>query len=237
MPGSSLDVLASGGKGTPPPATPSIKGAASDEMLHHYVRELAGAPAGYRAIWLRLSRLDPSYRRERNVQIACRVVEELIKHFTGRVFVRPNGDVVVISQELKDKIIRHTAELLRNVFGGEAAQQGADQLCAIYDLASDYPRFVSALRAPLQPGKAAPRAVARRPEPPRAERRAGRRGAGRQKPSKRFIVLAACILVVAAVEGILAYRSSQTPWVFDSAEAQKRHVLRNSWTGEYSYGK
>jgi hypothetical protein len=140
---------------------PSIKGAASDEMLHHYVRELAGAPAGHRAIWLRLSRLDPSYRREKHVQIACRVVEELIKHFTGRVFVRPNGDVVLISQEMKDKVIRHTAELLRNVFGGDAAQHGAaDQLCAIYDLESDYPRFVSALLAAMQPEKAAPRAAA-----------------------------------------------------------------------------
>ena len=115
-----------GGKGAPSTtAMPSIKGAASDEMLHHYVRELAGAPAGHRAIWLRLSRLDPSYRREKHVQIACRVVEELIKHFTGRVFVRPNGDVVLISQEMKDKIIRHTAELLRNVLGGETAPHGA----------------------------------------------------------------------------------------------------------------
>jgi hypothetical protein len=43
--------------------------------------------------------------------------------------------------------------------------------------------------------------------------------------------------VVAAVEGILAYHSSQTPWAFDSPEAQKRHQLRNSWTGEYSFGK
>jgi hypothetical protein len=217
---------------------PSIKGAASDEMLHHYVRELAGAPAGHRAIWLRLSRLDPSYRREKHVQIACRVVEELIRHFTGRVFVRPNGDVVLISQEMKDKIIRHTAELLRNVFGSDSAQHGtADQLCAIYDLESDYPRFVSALLAAMQPEKATPRSAARRPEPPRPVRRAGRRGAARQKPSKRFMVLAACILVVAALEGILAYRSSQTPWVFDSPDAQKRHQLRNSWTGEYSFGK
>jgi len=217
---------------------PSIKGAASDEMLHHYVRELAGAPAGHRAIWLRLSRLDPSYRREKHVQIACRVVEELIKHFTGRVFVRPNGDVVLISQEMKDKIIRHTAELLRNVFGGDAAQHGpADQLCAIYDLESDYPRFVSALLAEAKPEKAPPRSAARRPEPPRPARRAAQRGAGRQKPSKRFIVVAACILVVAVVEGFIAYRSSQSPWVFDSPEAQKRHLLRNSWTGEYSYGK
>jgi len=238
MPSSSLDVPALGCKGAPSAAMPSIKGAASDEMLHHYVRELAGAPAGHRAIWLRLSRLDPSYRREKHVQIACRVVEELIKHFTGRVFVRPNGDVVLISQEMKDKIIRHTAELLRNVLGGDTAQHGAaDQLCAIYDLESDYPRFVSALLAAMQPEKATPRTAARRPEPPRPARRAARRGAGRQKPSQRFIVLAACILVVALVEGIIAYRSSQTPWVFDSPDAQKRHQLRNSWTGEYSFGK
>jgi hypothetical protein len=164
---------------------PSIKGAASDEMLHHYVRELAGAPAGHRAIWLRLSRLDPSYRREKHVQIACRVVEELIKHFTGRVFVRPNGDVVLISQEMKDKVIRHTAELLRNVFGGAAAQHGAaDQLCAIYDLESDYPRFVSALLAAMQPEKAAPRAAARRPEPPRPARPPPGAGpGGKSRPS------------------------------------------------------
>src|SRR6185437_10629024 len=242
MPSASLEVPAMRGKGAPSGAMPSIKGAASDEMLHHYVRELAGAPAGHRAIWLRLSRLDPSYRREKHVQIACRVVEELIKHFTGRVFVRPNGDVVLISQEMRDKIIRHTAELLRNVLGGDTAHGTADQLCAIYDLESDYPRFVSALLAATQPEKGSPRAAtARRPEPSRparpARRAARRRGAGQQKPSKRFMVVAACILVVAAVEGILAYRSSQTPWVFDSPEAQKHHLLRNSWTGEYSYGK
>ncbi|HKW55602.1 MAG TPA: hypothetical protein VJO12_18065, partial [Stellaceae bacterium] len=171
MPGSSLDVSARGGKGARSAAMPSIKGAASDEMLHHYVRELAGAPAGHRAIWLRLFRLDPSYRREKHVQIACRVVEELIKHFTGRVFVRPNGDVVLISQEMKDKIVRHTAELLRNVFGSDTAQHGADQLCAIYDLESDYPRFVSALLAATAPEKATRRATARRPEPTRPARR------------------------------------------------------------------
>ena len=75
MPNSSLAVPATRGKGAPSAAMPSIRGAASDEMLHHYVRELAGAPAGHRAIWLRLSRLDPSYRREKHVQTACRVVE------------------------------------------------------------------------------------------------------------------------------------------------------------------
>ena len=50
-------------------------------------------------------------------------------------------------------------------------------------------------------------------------------------------MLAARILVVAAVEGFFAYRSSQTPGVFDSPDAQKHHLLRNSWTGEHSYGK
>jgi hypothetical protein len=213
-------------------AAPTIKGAAPDEALHQYVRELAGAPAGYRAIWLRLSRLNPTFKREQHVQIACRVVEELIKHFTGRVFVRPNGDVVLISQELKDKIIRQTADLLRTVFAGDTAtQQNADQLCAIYDLESDYPRFVAAL---LSPEKTPVRTPARRAEPAKPPRRAVARRAANQKTSKRLIVLLAGIALVALVEGFVAYRSSQSTWVFDTPDAQKRHQLRNSWTGEYS---
>jgi hypothetical protein len=225
-----------------------IDGAAPDEMLHQYVRQLAGAPAGHRAIWLHLSRLDPTYRRDQHVQIACKVVEELIKHFTGRVFVRPNGDVVLISQEMKDKIIRHTAELLRNVFEGDVGMQqhGADHLCSVYDLESDYPRFVSALLAPPQTVPAQPhthpnmqphtRAPARSAEP-RTPSRARRRAAARGKPSRRFVVVLAIIAVVVLVEGFFAYRSSQTAWVFDSPDAQKRHQVRDSWTGQYTFGK
>ena len=68
-------------------------------------------------------------------------------------------------------------------------------------------------------------------------RRAAPRRAANQKPSKRFIVLLAGIALVALVEGFLAYRSSQSTWVFDTPDAQKRHQLRNSWTGEYSAGR
>jgi hypothetical protein len=224
-------------------AATSIKGAAADEMLHHYVRELAGAPAGHRAIWLHLSRLNPAYRREQRVQIACKVVEELIKHFTGRVFVRPNGDVVLISQEMRDKVIRDSAELLRNVFAGDpAVQHGVDHLCAVYDLESDYPRFVAALLAPPEkapvgaPARPPASAPVRRPEPRVPRRAAARRAAG-GTPSRRVVVVLAIVALVALVEGFLAYRSSQTAWVFDSPDAQKRHQLRNSWTGQSSFGK
>jgi hypothetical protein len=229
-------------------AATAIGGAAPDEMLHQYVRELAGAPAGHRAIWLHLSRLDPTYRRDQLVQIACKVVEELIQHFTGRVFVRPNGDVVLISREMRDKIIRHTAELLRNVFESDARTQhnAADHLCSVYDLESDYPRFVSALLAAPQTAPAHPhahppmqpptRAAARRAEP-RTPSRARRRAAARGKPSRRFVVVLVIVAVVALVEGFFAYRSSQTAWVFDSPDAQKRHQVRNSWTGQYTFGK
>ena len=96
MASSTLNIPAMRGKAPPPAkapaaAAPSIKGAAPDEALHQYVRELAGAPAGYRAIWLRLSRLNPTFKREQHVQIACRVVEELIKHFTGRASCAPTA--------------------------------------------------------------------------------------------------------------------------------------------------
>jgi len=83
------------------------------------------------------------------------------------------------------------------------------------------------------PEKAPARALARRPEPRasrRARRRAGCRLAAlwRRSRSSR---------VVALVEGFFAYRSSRTAWVFDTPDAQKRHQLRNSRTGEYSFGK
>jgi hypothetical protein len=122
--------------------------------------------------------------------------------------------------------------------GGKEAQAAA--MPSIKGAAPDemlhYPRFVSALLATAPEKAAAQRPPARRTEPQRSSRRAGAR-AGRPKPSRRFVVLAACIAVVALVEGFLAYRSSQTAWVFDSPDAQKRHQVRNSWTGEYSFGK
>lgn len=156
MPNSSLAVPATRGKGAPSAAMPSIRGAASDEMLHHYVRG--------------------SGRASRDLAAPV-----------------PPRPVLSPREARSDRLP-----------GGRVADQAFHR---------------SRLRAAQR------------------RRRAARRGAGRQKPSKRFIVLAACMLVMAAVEGFFAYRSSQTPWVFDSPDAQKHHLLRNSWTGEYSYGK
>lgn len=213
-----------------------------DQALHRYARELAGAPAGQRAIWLHFSRFATSGSRDHHVEIACKVVEELIKHFVGRMFVLEAGDVVLICKDLNEKITQDTISMLRDLFHNDPqARDGGLRFCSVFDLETDYARFFAALpplransakpvAGPLGPTvRVAPKPIARsRPaRPQRAHQKAARR-------HLRTAVLLAALALLIGGEGLLAYRSSRDTWIFDRPEALKAHQIRNPWTGEYS---
>jgi hypothetical protein len=213
-----------------------------EDALHRYARELAaGARAGQRALWLHLSRFEASGSRDHHVEIACKVVEELIKHFAGRMFLLENGDIVLICKDLNEKVVQDTISLLRDIFQNDPqARDGGLRFCSVFDLETDYARFAAALpplranaaKAAARPAlRAAPKPVAR-PQPARSRKP---RPAGARH--MRMAILLVALAVLIAGEGLLAYRSSQQPWVFNTPEALKAHQVRNPLTGEYSGGR
>jgi hypothetical protein len=222
------------------PSDHAVIGAPSqDDALHRYLRELtARGLAGQRALWLHLSRFEASGSRDRHVEIACKVVEELIKHFVGRMFLLESGDIVLICKDLNEKITQDAIELLRDLFQNDpSARDGGLHFCSMFDLETDYARFAAHL-PPLRATAAkaarpAMRATAKpvaRPQPARAPK--PRPAAGRRH-LRTAVVLAALALLIAG-EGLLAYRSSRQPWIFDTEEARGAHQVRNPLTGAYS---
>jgi len=213
-----------------------------DQALHRYARDLAVAPAGQRAIWLHLSRFATSGSRDHHVEIACKVVEELIKHFVGRMFVLEAGDVVLICKDLNEKITQDTINLLRDLFRNDTqARDGGLRFCSVFDLETDYARFFAAL-PPLRANSAKPVAG-----PPGSTVRVAAKSIARSSPAHprrtrpraaqrhlRTAVLLAALALLIGGEGLLAYRSSRDTWIFDRPEALKAHQIRNPWTGEYS---
>jgi hypothetical protein len=227
---------AAGRSVTPGEQMVAAGGSAQEEALHRYARELASAPAGQRAIWLHLSRFEASGSRDHHVVIACKVVEELIKHFVGRMFVLESGDIVLICKDLNEKVTQDAIGLLRDLFQNDPQARDSDlRFCSVFDLETDHPRFLAAL-PPLRASAAKPiakppaRVVAKpvaRPQAPRAPRS---RPTGPRRHLRTAILLAALALLIAG-EGLLAYRSSRETWVFDRPEALKAHQIRNPWTG------
>jgi hypothetical protein len=223
-----------------PPATGDAATPSQDDALHRYAREIAAAPAGHRAIWLHLSRFEHSGSRDHHIEIACKVVEELIKHFVGRMFMLESGDIVLVCKDINEKIIQDSISLLRDLFQNvPQVRDGGLRFCTVFDLETESARFLAALpplrvNAPkpavLSAARAAPRPATARPQPVRAPRA---RPAGLNRHVKMAILLGALALVIGG-EGLLAYRSSQQPWVFNGPEALKAHQVRNPLTGEYS---
>jgi hypothetical protein len=225
-----------------PPGDHGVAGAPSqDDALHRYARELtARGLAGQRALWLHLSRFEASGSRDRHVEIACKVVEELIKHFVGRMFLLESGDVVLICKDLNEKVTQDAIELLRDLFQNDPrARDGGLRFSSVFDLETDYARFAAnlpPLRANAAKATARPTMRAAAPKPaarPQPARPQKARPAAARRHLRTAIVLAALALLIAG-EGLLAYRSSRQPWIFDTAEALKAHQVRNPLTGEYS---
>jgi hypothetical protein len=181
--------------------------------LHRYVRRLASDRAGHRAIWLHFSRLKPSDGCDRHVEIACTALEELVQHFSGRLFPLRNGDIIVMCKDMSDKAVHDTVDVLRSLFEGDIREEGAEEFCSIFDLETAYARFVSAL-PPERRSLRSPVPFARPHAPPMS------------LLWRAFLIL----FVLSAVGLTLAYRSSQEVGISDQPEAQKAHAVRIPWT-------
>ena len=145
------------------PAEPST----AELQLLAAARELRSARVGCRAVRFHLSRLQAHNRRDKHLQIAANMLDEVVQRFEGRLFVLGSGDIVLLCRGARRKTIEGAVQLIRYLFNDDPLslhdEDGA-AFCTVFDLERDYERFLtdaqslheararrSALAAPRKP--------------------------------------------------------------------------------------
>jgi EAL domain-containing protein (putative c-di-GMP-specific phosphodiesterase class I) len=121
---------------------------AEAQLLRH-VSHLAGALSGQRAILFHFSRLQRHNRRDKHLQIAANMLEEVVQRFSGRLFVLAAGDIVLTCKGARRKTLDGAVELIRYLFQDDPLAQYDDagsDFCSLFDLESDYDRFLALVR-------------------------------------------------------------------------------------------
>ncbi|MGO8919944.1 MAG: hypothetical protein ACLQJR_28935 [Stellaceae bacterium] len=160
--------------------TSETKTPPAEAQLLSHVQHLAGALSGQRAILFHLSRLQRHNRRNKHLQIAANMLEEVVQRFSGRLFVLSAGDIVLICKSARRKTLVGAVELIRYLFHDDPLAQHDDagsDFCSLFDLETDYGRFLAVVRrlkearekraASELPRQGAAPARARRPLDPR----------------------------------------------------------------------
>ena len=214
-------------------APAAIKAAGSDEALVKHMAQLHEAAAVEQIVWLHLSRIDPAERAGKRVLAVATALAEVAKRFEGRLFVLHGGDMVVCCSGIARHTIDETIELLHYLFDGlprvprNARQSG---LWSVFHSKGDHAALSAALVSVQAEIRARIEARDRAPARPRLRRAISTRPLS----TRSRIALLAALVLACAVMFVLAQRSQNGPWVFDTPDAQKPHLLRNPWTGDYS---
>jgi len=118
------------------------------QLLRH-VMHLAGARSGHRAILFHFSRLQRHNRRDKHLQIAANMLEEVVHRFSGRLFALAAGDMVLTCKGARRKTLDGAVELIRYLFQDDPLTQYDDSgndFCSLFDLESDYDGFLAVVR-------------------------------------------------------------------------------------------
>ncbi len=211
----------------------AIKAAGSDEALVKHMTQLQDAAAAELIVWLHLSRIGTAERTGKRVQAVAQALADVAKQFNGRLFVLHSGDMVVCCGGVGRHTIDETIELLHCLFDGvprvpRHARQS--NLWSVFDSKADHAALSAALLSVQAEIRARIEARDRASVRPRRKR-----AINTQPLSTRMrIILLAGLLLACAALFAFAERSQDGAWVFDTPDAQKPHLLRNPWTGDYS---
>jgi hypothetical protein len=121
---------------------------AEAQLLNH-VQHLSDARAGQRAVLFHLSRLQRHHRRDTHLQIAANMLEDIVRRFSGRLFVLATGDIVLICKSARRKTLESAVALIRYLFHDDPLAQHDDSgsaFCSLFDLEADYDRFLGTVR-------------------------------------------------------------------------------------------
>jgi EAL domain-containing protein (putative c-di-GMP-specific phosphodiesterase class I) len=132
-----------------PQTTAETKIPPAEAQLLSHVQHLAGALSGQRAVLFHLSRLQRHNRRNKHLQIAANMLDEVVQRFSGRLFMLAAGDIVLTCQSARRKTLEGAIELIRYLFHDDPLAQHDDSgsdFCSLFDLETDYDRFVAVVR-------------------------------------------------------------------------------------------
>lgn len=118
----------------------------AETLLLRHVRRLGAVRPGQRAMFFHLSRLQPHHRRDKHLQIASNMLDEVVRRFSGRLFRFANGDLVVTCRGARRKTLEDAIALLRYLFSDDPLAQhddSGDEFCTLFDLEHDYDRFLA----------------------------------------------------------------------------------------------
>lgn len=152
------------------------KATSAEAQLLRHVRRLGEDLPGQRALHFHLSRLQRHNRRDKHLQIAANMLDEVVQRFEGRLFRLESADIIVTCKGARRKTLEGAAELLRYLFSDDPLAQhddAGDEFCSLFDLEHDYARFVALVQR-LNEAQLRRRATELpRPaeEPPRPQRR------------------------------------------------------------------
>jgi hypothetical protein len=138
------------------------------------VRELKQSRVGWRAVHFHLSRLQAHHRRDKHLQIAANMLDEVVQRFEGRLFLLGNGDIVLLCRGARRKSVEEAVRLIRHLFDDDPLalhDEDGSGFAAMFDLESDYPRLLAVVQR-LHDARAK-RLVGeepRKPPPPRTRR-------------------------------------------------------------------
>ncbi len=148
----------------------------AETLLLRHVRRLGAVRPGQRAMFFHLSRLQPHHRRDKHLQIAANMLDEVVRRFSGRLFRLAGGDLVVTCKGARRKTLEGAIELLRYLFSDDPLAQhddSGDEFCSLFDLEHDYDRFFALVQRldEVQAKRAATELEPRRAGAPRRQRR------------------------------------------------------------------
>ena len=159
-----------------PQIASDTKATGAEAQLLRHVRRLAEDLPGQRALHFHLSRLQRHNRRDKHLQIAANMLDEVVQRFEGRLFRLESGDIIVTCKGARRKTLEGTAELLRYLFSDDPLAQhddAGDEFCSLFDLEHDYARFVALVQRlnEAQLRRRATELPRAAEEPPRPQRR------------------------------------------------------------------
>ncbi len=126
----------------------AIKGQAPsspEELLLDYARRLERHVKNRRAVYVRLSLLQPHHRNPSHLRIAAKNMETMANAFDGQSFALRGGDLVAVAHNVTVAQMDEHVLKLRYMFSEDplTKDDGDDRFCRWYDLEQDYPKFLS----------------------------------------------------------------------------------------------
>ena len=152
------------------PADSMAAAVASAEALDALLREAAkhDGSRGWRALVFHLSKLQRVHRRDKHLQIAANMLQDLVKKHGGSLFQLPNHDLAIVCKGIRTTIVEDAVSTLKYLFNDDplahrAVNESGFARASTWNGSTPGSSPASAIRSPARP---------RRGGSPRRRRRA-----------------------------------------------------------------